>query len=78
MTDVALGGGTVFPRLGVRLTPTKGSAAFWYNLYRNGEGIEETVHGACPVLMGEKWVSNHWIRERGQMTRRPCTLNEHE
>lgn len=55
LTEVMKGGGTVFPRLGVRLTPEKNSAAFWYNLKRNGEGIEETVHGACPVLMGEKW-----------------------
>lgn len=55
LTDVKRGGGTVFPRLGVKLTPKKNSAAFWYNLKRNGEGIEDTVHGACPVLMGEKW-----------------------
>ncbi|KAI1305893.1 Prolyl 4-hydroxylase subunit alpha-2 [Halotydeus destructor] len=75
LSNVQLGGATVFPRLGVRLTPQMGSAAFWYNLYRNGTGIEDTVHGACPVLMGEKWVSNHWIRERGQMIRRPCTLD---
>jgi len=78
LSDVALGGGTVFPRLGVRLTPKQGSAAFWWNLLRNGEGIEDTVHGACPVLMGEKWVSNHWIRERGQTFRRPCTLDSEE
>ena len=45
----------MFPRLGVKVTPRKGSAVFWYNLFRNGEGIEDTVHGACPVLMGEKW-----------------------
>lgn len=45
----------MFPRLGVQLKPRKNSAAFWYNLYRNGEGIIETIHGACPVLIGEKW-----------------------
>jgi len=78
LSDVALGGGTVFPRLGVKLTATQGSAAFWWNLYRNGEGIEDTVHGACPVLMGEKWVSNHWIREHAQALRRPFTLDPEE
>lgn len=45
----------MFPRLGIRVSPEKGSAVFWYNLFRNGEGIEDTIHGACPVLMGEKW-----------------------
>ncbi len=49
------GGSTVFSRLGIKVSPEKGSAVFWYNLYRNGEGIEDTIHGACPVLMGEKW-----------------------
>lgn len=78
LKDVQRGGSTVFPRLGVHLKPELGAAAFWYNLYRNGEGIIETVHGACPVLMGEKWVANFWIRERGQFSKRRCTLNPKE
>lgn len=78
LKDVIRGGSTVFPRLGVHLKPEIGAAAFWYNLYRNGEGIIETVHGACPVLMGEKWVANFWIRERGQFSRRRCSLDPNE
>lgn len=73
-----MGGSTSFPRLGVRVLPEKGSAVFWYNLYRNGEGIVDTVHGACPVVMGEKWVANLWIREVGQAFRRKCSLNKNE
>ncbi|XP_067670893.1 prolyl 4-hydroxylase subunit alpha-1-like isoform X2 [Haliotis asinina] len=74
MSDVEAGGATVFPYIGVKLFPKKGTAAFWYNLYKNGEGIYNTRHAACPVLVGTKWVSNKWIHERGQEFRRPCGL----
>jgi hypothetical protein len=37
------------------------------------------LHGfyllACPVLIGNKWVANKWIHERGQEFRRPCSLD---
>ncbi|XP_041364438.1 prolyl 4-hydroxylase subunit alpha-1-like [Gigantopelta aegis] len=78
MSDVEAGGATVFPRIGVKLFPKKGVSAFWYNLYRNGQGIEKTRHAACPVLVGTKWVSTKWIHELGQEFRRKCSLNPDE
>ncbi|XP_021694375.1 prolyl 4-hydroxylase subunit alpha-1 isoform X1 [Aedes aegypti] len=72
MSDVSIGGATVFPKLGVTLEARKGTAAFWYNLHSSGELDYSTLHGACPVLIGEKWVANKWIRERGQEFRRKC------
>ncbi|XP_054719638.1 prolyl 4-hydroxylase subunit alpha-1-like [Uloborus diversus] len=78
MSDVDAGGATVFPQIGVTLQPKKGTAAFWYNLHRNGEGDMLTRHAACPVLAGSKWVSNKWLHERGQEFLRPCGLQEND
>jgi len=76
MSDVAEGGRTVFPRIGAGVKPRAGSAVFWYNLLPNGDPDKLTLHGACPVLYGTKWVANKWIREGAQLFRRPCPLTK--
>ncbi|XP_067220011.1 prolyl 4-hydroxylase subunit alpha-2-like [Chanodichthys erythropterus] len=78
MSDVQIGGATVFPEVGVALKPKKGSAVFWYNLLKNGKLDWESQHAGCPVLVGNKWLATKWIHEFGQEFRRPCSLSDWE
>ncbi|GIY44306.1 prolyl 4-hydroxylase subunit alpha-1 [Caerostris extrusa] len=73
MSDVNGGGATVFPRLNITVWPKK--ALFWYNVKSNGVGDILTLHGACPVVTGSKWVTNVWFHERGQEFRLKCGIH---
>jgi prolyl 4-hydroxylase len=68
LSDVGLGGNTVFPHLGVAVSPSKRDAIFWHNLHSDAvrpEGNVNTLHAGCPVFAGSKWVANKWVHEAG-------------
>lgn len=50
-----MGGATGFPYANLALYPRKNSAVFWHTLDDEGEAMKHAFHGACPVLMGDKW-----------------------
>lgn len=78
LSEVEAGGSTVFPLLGHEVKPIRNAAIFWYNLKKSGEIYPNSLHGACPVLLGNKWVANKWIHELGQTFHRPCGLTPNE
>ena len=74
LSNIRIGGATVFPKVNIRVPPVKNAAAFWYNAKLNGDMDGNTQHAGCPVLAGQKWVVNKWIRQGGQEFRRLCGL----
>jgi len=56
MTDVQNDGYTSFPLLNITVPVEKGAALVWDNLYKsNGQIWNESLHGSCPLLKGNKW-----------------------
>ncbi|XP_037036079.1 prolyl 4-hydroxylase subunit alpha-2-like isoform X1 [Bradysia coprophila] len=75
LNDVEQGGLTPFPILGTFVKPVKASAVLWYNALKNGSIDSRMLHGACPVIMGHKWIATKWTHLNENMWTRPCDLN---
>lgn len=64
LNDVAGGGATIFPELGLDVAARKGSAVWFSYCNDAGELDAKTLHGGAPVVAGEKWIATKWLRER--------------
>ncbi|XP_052807103.1 prolyl 4-hydroxylase subunit alpha-2-like [Mya arenaria] len=73
-----VGGYTVFPWINLKLHPVKGAAVFWDNQYRSGRNMRASIHGACPVIQGDKWIYIQNIKKYGNEFTKPCGLDENE
>ena len=64
--DEDAGGETSFPSLDLKITPKKGKAVLWPNVYmRNPDANDRrTQHEALPVKKGTKYAANLWLHQR--------------
>ena len=74
LSDVISGGRTVFPQLGLSVKPVKGSALFWFNIGPKMHYDSRIVHLGCPVMYGNKWIANKWIKILSQFQNYPCSV----
>jgi prolyl 4-hydroxylase len=59
-----IGGGTLFPEAGVRITPRQGNLLAWCNVNRDGSENYMSLHCGEPVEKGFKYIATKWFRER--------------
>lgn len=64
LNDNFEGGETVFPELKVSVKPKKGKCVVFQSTLPEPDGriILEALHGGNPVISGNKWICNKWIR----------------
>ena len=73
LTDVELGGNTIFPHIGLSIKPVRGTALFWFNINSKMKlQRPESNHMGCPVLRGNKWIANKWIKLNAQFRHYKC------
>ncbi len=64
LCDVAKGGETEFPNIGVSIPPQAGALIIWNNAAPDGTPNDFTLHAGRPVVEGVKYVITKWYRTR--------------
>ena len=64
LNDVASGGSTEFPEIGLDVLPRKGHAVYFAYCDEAGALDVRTLHGGSPVGSGEKWIATKWFRQQ--------------
>lgn len=64
LNDVKKGGETWFPRVNRSIKPIPSMGVLWNNLSNDQRHVHMlSEHGGQPVIEGEKWAINVWIRQ---------------
>ena len=62
LNDDYEGGETEFPLINKKVIPKKGKAVLFYNIGNDGRIIKQSLHTGKPVISGNKWIANKWVR----------------
>ena len=76
LTSVEAGGYTVFPQAGIFVKPVAGTALFWFNSGPKSNYDSRMIHTGCPVLYGNKWIANKWVKWLTNFNKYPCHITQ--
>ena len=76
LSSTEKGGNTVFPLQGVSVPPREGTALFWHTVTSSGYQDQRMKHLGCPVVYGDKWIVNKWIKWHHHMFSHPCHVEK--
>ena len=74
LNSVQSGGSTLFPQADISIEPSAGSALYWFNVGPQNNYDSRVYHMACPVLYGNKWIANKWIKTLANFKSYPCHI----
>jgi prolyl 4-hydroxylase len=64
LNDVAEGGETVFPEVGLSVVPRRGNGLYFEYTNSRMQVDQKSRHAGAPVGAGEKWIATKWMRAR--------------
>ena len=75
LSDVEAGGYTTFPQPNISVKPNRGTALFWFNMGAQNNYDSRIRHLGCPVLYGNKWIANKWVKWLSNFRKYPCLIH---
>jgi len=58
------------------IQPRKARAVLFYSQHPDGKSDHKSLHGACPVVRGQKWAANLWVWNGPRYGYNPRTRHE--